>query len=94
MHGFRAWLRRLFALPQVSDLSRRVAELERAELERETVTAEQIEQLKKLYKRLRTRDSRESAAAQSTTPTKDSIRRALLSRRMGTNGISDQDQDR
>lgn len=71
------WFRRLFALPAVADLRRRVEELERAELDRERITAEQIEQLKKLFKRLRTRDAREADQHDPAT-TKDALRARLL----------------
>lgn len=45
---------------RITALETAVAQLQTEELERERAVAEQIEQLKRFWKRLRTRDSREA----------------------------------
>ena len=78
----------MFALPAVANLRRRVEELERAELDRERITAEQIDQLKKLFKRQRTREARETSGDQAVPgeSRKDTLRRMYL-HPGGVNGI-------
>ena len=91
---FRTWFARLVALPQLLELRKRVEELERAELERETVTADQLDKLTKLYKRLRIREARADQESEPTAITKDSIRRQLIHRAAGGNDVRDPYQSR
>lgn len=72
------WFSRLLTLPQVAELRARVDQLERAEIERESVTAEHIEKLTRIYKRARLRETRDEIPA--PTNGKDAIRALLLQR--------------
>lgn len=58
------YLRSLFApkdSPALRELTERVTALEHSEQERERVTAEQIDQLARYWKRLRTREARDAS---------------------------------
>ena len=68
----RALLRRIFA-PDLGDLtnrletlSARLATLERDEQERERATSEQLDQLRRYWKRLQTRNGREPPESDDT----------------------------
>lgn len=67
-------------LDQVRQLRTRVEQLERAELERETVVNDQLDKLSRMIKRQRSRADRESAMQQEL-PGVDPISALILARR-------------
>jgi len=81
LHAIRAWLSPTVQLRnEVTALRRRVEELERSELERETIVNDQLDKLARVTKRVRARADRE-AAAQSELPGIDPVSAAILARR-------------
>lgn len=81
LHAIRRWLSpSAQLLEQVQQLRRRVDELERSELERETVVNDQLDKLARMIKRVRARADRE-AAHQPELPGVDPISAAILARR-------------
>jgi hypothetical protein len=80
-HAIRTWLSPTAQLvAEVQALRQRVAQLERAELERETVVNDQLDKLARMVKRVRSRNVREDAA-QPELPGVDPISAAILARR-------------
>jgi len=80
-----AWLKRWLSptqqlLEQVQQLHKRVSQLERAELERETVVNDQLDKLSRMIKRQRSRGDREGAM-QPELPGVDPISALILARR-------------
>lgn len=67
-------------LDQVQQLHKRVSQLERAELERETVVNDQLDKLSRMIKRQRSRGDREGAM-QPELPGVDPISALILARR-------------
>jgi hypothetical protein len=80
LHAIRRWLSpSAQLLDQVQQLRRRVEELERSELERETIVNDQLDKLARMIKRVRARAERE--AAHDLPPGVDPISAAILARR-------------
>lgn len=83
LHAIRKWLSPTAQLvAEVQALRVRVAQLERAELERETILNDQLDKLSRMIKRVRSRNDREDAAHQhELLPGVDPVSAVILARR-------------